>query len=328
MTATSASSSPKARRRRAAVTVAELLARDPRGLGLRLLAGHKGLRREVLLSRVQRPGLALAGHAGYVQYGRVQIIGGSEMGYLRTLSPALRTRAVERLMRRRLTCLVVTRGMRPPAELARAAEARGTPLLATRMESTAFIRQLARYLEERLAPSVARHAVLVDVFGLGVLIAGASGIGKSECALELVDRGHRLVADDVVEIKRLGNNLVGIAPELTRDHMELRGLGILDVKGLYGVSAIRHSKRLELVVNLERWAAGKQYDRLGLSAETLTILGVAVPLVRMPVAPGRNIALLIEVASRSQLLKQRGYDAAQRLAARVDALVKRGAAPA
>jgi HPr kinase/phosphorylase len=277
---------------------------------------------------VQRPGLALAGHSGYVQYGRVQIIGGSEMSYLRKLSPARRARAVEHLVRRKLTCLVTTKGMRAPVELVRAAEARGTPLLATRMDSTTFIRQLARFLEERLAPSAARHAVLVDVFGLGVLIAGASGIGKSECALELVDRGHRLVADDVVEIKRLGSNLVGIAPELTRDHMELRGLGILDVKGLYGVSAIRHSKRVELVVNLERWAAGKQYDRLGLATETLTILGVAVPLVRMPVAPGRNIALLIEVASRSQLLKQRGYDAAQRLAARVDALVKRGEAPA
>ncbi len=291
---------------------------------MRLLAGRKGVRREVLLARVQRPGLALAGHAGYIQYGRVQIIGGSEMGYLGKLSRALRAKAVAHLVRRRLTCLVVTKGRRPPLELVRAAEARGTPLLATRMESAAFIKQLARFLEERLAPSVLRHAVLVDVFGLGVLVAGASGIGKSECALELVDRGHRLVADDVVEIKRLGNNLVGAAPGLTRDHMELRGLGILDVKGLYGVSAIRHSKRVELVVNLERWAAGKQYDRLGLSAEAVTILGVAVPLVRMPVAPGRNIALLIEVASRSQLLKDRGYDAARRLAARVDALVQRG----
>jgi HPr kinase/phosphorylase len=324
VTATSASSSRKARHRRPAVTVAELLAREARGLGLRLLAGRKGLRREVLLSRVQRPGLALAGHAGYIQYGRVQIIGGSEMGYLGKLPRMQRAKAVEHLVRRRLTCLVVTKGMRPPVELVRAAEARGTPLLATRMESAAFIKQLARFLEERLAPSVERHAVLVDVFGLGVLVAGASGIGKSECALELVDRGHRLVADDVVEIKRLGNNLVGAAPELTRDHMELRGLGILDVKGLYGVSAIRHSKRVELVVNLERWAAGKEYDRLGLGTETVTILGAAVPLVRMPVAPGRNIALLIEVASRSQLLKQRGYDAARRLAGRVDALVQRG----
>lgn len=328
MTATSASSSRKARRRRPAVAVAELLTREARALGLRLLAGREGLRREILLSRVQRPGLALAGHTGYVHYGRVQIVGGSEMGYLRKLAPPLRAKSVARLVRRRLTCLVVTKGMRPPAELARASEARGIPLLATRMESTAFIKQLTRFLEERLAASVERHAVLMDVFGLGVLIAGKSGIGKSECALELVDRGHRLVADDVVQIKRLGNNLVGGAPELTRDHMELRGLGILDVKNLYGVSAIRHSKRIELVVNLERWAAGKQYDRLGLSAETLTILGVAVPLVRMPVAPGRNIALLIEVASRSQLLKGRGYNAAERLAARVDALVGTGEEPA
>ncbi|HET7292403.1 MAG TPA: HPr(Ser) kinase/phosphatase [Vicinamibacteria bacterium] len=328
MTATSASSSRKARRRRPAVAVAELLAREASALGLRLLAGRKGLRREVLLARVQRPGLALAGHTGYVHYGRVQIIGGSEMGYLRKLKPPLRAQAVARLLRRRLTCLVVTKAMRPPVELVRASEARGIPLLATRLESTAFLKQLTRFLEPRLAASVQRHAVLVDVFGLGVLIAGQSGIGKSECALELVDRGHRLVADDVVVIKRLGNNLVGDAPELTRDHMELRGLGILDVRGLYGVSAMRHSKRIELVVNLERWAPGRQYDRLGLSAETETILGVEVPLVRMPVAPGRNIALLIEVASRSQLLKARGYDAARRLTARVDALVGSGEEPA
>src|SRR5262245_4193610 len=274
-----------------------------------------------MLSRVQRPGLALAGHTDYVRYGRVQIVGGSEMGYLRKLKPTQRAAAVGRLVRRRLTCLVLTKGMRPPAELIDASEARGVPLLATRMASTPFIKQLTRFLDERLAASVQRHAVLVDVFGLGVLIAGQSGIGKSECALELVDRGHRLVADDVVEIKRLGNNLVGRAPELTRDHMELRGLGILDVKGLYGVSATRNSKRVELVVTLERWAAGKEYDRLGLRADTLTILGVAVPLVRMPVAPGRNIALLIEVASRSQLLKARGFDAARRLAERVDAAV-------
>ena len=147
--------------------------------------------------------------------------------------------------------------------------------------------------------------MLLDVFGLGVLILGESGIGKSECALDLVDRGHRLVADDVVEVKRMGDELVGVSPDLTRYHMELRGLGVLNIKDLYGVSSIRLSKRVELVVQLERWDPGKEYDRLGLRDERFPILGVPLPLVRMPVAPGRNIALLVEVAARNQLL-QRG----------------------
>jgi HPr kinase/phosphorylase len=323
VTAISASSSRKAEARKG-VPVSALLSRAASGLGLRLVAGRRGLRREILLSRVQRPGLALAGHTGYIHYGRVQIVGGSEMGYLRKLSRAGRRAALLRACRQRMSCLVVTKGMRPIAELVAVAEARGIPLLSTRSDSTGFIKQVQAFLDERLAPRIEQHAVMVDVFGLGVLIAGESGIGKSECALDLVDRGHRLVADDVVEIKRLGEWLYGAAPELTRYHMELRGLGILNVKDLYGVSAIRLSKRIGLVVQLERWKTGRAYDRLGLGAETAEILGVAVPRVRMPVAPGRNLALLVEVASRNQLLKERGFDAARRLAERVDALVESG----
>ncbi len=304
--------------------MAALLSPEAAGLGLRLVAGRRGAVREILRSRVQRPGLALAGHTGYIQYGRVQIVGGSELSYLRKLLPDQRARALARVCRKRMSCLVVTKGKQPPPELKRAAEARGIPLLYTRMESTVFIKQLQAFLDERLAPREQQHAVMVDVFGLGVLIAGESGIGKSECALELVDRGHRMVADDVVEIKRLGEWLYGSAPELTRHHMELRGLGILNVKDLYGVSAIRLSKRIELVVKLERWKAGRAYDRLGLRGERVTLLGVRVPRVRMPVAPGRNLALLVEVASRNQLLKERGFDAARRLAERVDALVESG----
>jgi HPr kinase/phosphorylase len=161
------------------------------------------------------------------------------------------------------------------------------------------------------------------VFGLGVLLMGECGIGKSECALELIDRGHRLVADDVVEIKRVSDTLHGNAPELTRYHMEVRGLGLLNIKDLYGVSAIRLSHRLELVVQLERWDPGKEYDRLGVDAERFLILGVGVPLIRMPVAPGRNLALLVEVAARNQLLKARGFDAARDLVEQVDAEAQR-----
>ncbi len=304
--------------------MAALVAREAASLGLRLLAGRRGLRREILLARVQRPGLALAGHTAYIHYGRVQIVGGSEIGYLQTLPPRRRAAALARACRKRISCLIITKGLEPPAELRQVAEARGIPLLVTRLASTVFIKQLQAFLDERLAPRVQQHAVMVDVFGLGVLIGGESGIGKSECALDLVDRGHRLVADDVVEIKRVGDGLYGAAPELTRYHMELRGLGILNVKDLYGVSAIRLSKRIELVVKLERWKTGRQYDRLGLGNESVSMLGVSVPKVRMPVAPGRNLALLVEVASRNQLQKERGYDAARRLAERVDAMVESG----
>jgi HPr kinase/phosphorylase len=182
-----------------------------------------------------------------------------------------------------------------------------------------------RAREQGPAARVHLHGVFLDVFDLGVLILGDSGIGKSECALELIDRGHRLVADDVVEIRRRDGTLVGAGPELTRYHMELRGLGLINLRDLYGASSIRLSRRVELVIALERWEAGKEYDRLGLTDDSFLILGVALPRVRMPVAPGRNIALLVEVAARNQLLRQRGLDPARRFVQRLDAIAAREA---
>jgi HPr kinase/phosphorylase len=305
-----------------AVAVRDLLGPEAAILQLRIAGGRAGLDHEVQQSRVQRPGLALTGYTDYVRYGRVQIMGASEVGYLRKLTPRRRAAILEKLARCRISCFVVTKGLAPPPELLAAAEARGIPLLLTPLESTPLIKHLSSFLDERLALRLHLHSVLIDVFGLGVLIMGESGIGKSECALDLIDRGHRLVADDVVEIKRMANTLVGSSPNLTRYHMELRGLGVINIKDLYGVSSIRVSKRVELVLNLERWEAGKEYDRLGLQGETFLILGVEVPLIRMPVAPGRNIAILAEVAARNQLLKERGYDAAQRFAERVDEMIE------
>jgi len=303
------------------VAVAELLDDTAQSLKLDLAAGRAGLEQRIHLSRVQRPGLALTGYTDYIRYGRVQIVGSSEVGYLRKLPPRRRSAILAKLCRCRITCFVVTKGLVPPTELLSAAEARGIPILTTPLESTVFIKLLSAFLEERLATRLHLHSVLLDVFGLGVLILGESGIGKSECALDLIDRGHRLVADDVVEIKRMGDVLVGVSPDLTRFHMELRGLGVLNIKDLYGVSSMRLSKRVELVMQLERWEAGKEYDRLGLRDETFLILGVEVPLVRIAVAPGRNIALLMEVAARNQLLREGGYDAAKRFVERVDELV-------
>ncbi len=305
------------------VKVGDLLEGEAVGLlNLRLTAGRAGLDHMVQQSRVQRPGLALTGYTDYIRYGRVQIMGGSEISYLRKLAPRRRAAILEKLCRCRISCFIVTKGLVPSPELVKACEARGIPLLQTPTESTPLIKYLAAFLDERLAMRLHLHSVLMDVFGLGVLIMGESGIGKSECALDLIDRGHRLVADDVVEIKRMADALVGSSPDLTRYHMELRGLGVINIKDLYGVSSIRTSKRVELVVNLERWEAGKEYDRLGLHDENFLILGVEVPLIRMPVAPGRNIAILVEVAARNELLKERGYDAAQRFAERVDEMIR------
>ncbi len=305
----------------AGVPVSELILGPAEPLKLELAAGRAGLDNRVHQARVQRPGLALTGYTDYIRYGRVQVMGSSEAGYLRKLDARRRRSVLAKLCRCRISCFVVTKGIAPATELLAAAKARGIPVLTTPLESTAFIKLLQALLDERLATRLHLHAVLLDVFGLGVLILGESGIGKSECALELIDRGHRLVADDVVEVKRTGDVLLGVSPDLTRYHMELRGLGVLNIKDLYGVSSMRLSKRIELVVQLERWDPGKEYDRLGLRGESFLILGAPVPLARMPVAPGRNIALLVEVAARNQLLREGGYDAARRFVERVDELV-------
>jgi HPr kinase/phosphorylase len=310
------------------VPVRDLLGRGAEALGLRQVAGTAGLDRQILLSRVQRPGLALSGYTEYIRYGRVQIMGGSEISYLATLTSRRRNAILERLCRCHITCFILTKGLEPPVELLQQAERRGIPVLLTATASTAFIKHLSAFLDERLALREHLHSVLMDVFGLGVLIVGESGIGKSECALELIDRGHRLVGDDVVEIRRISDTLYGTSPDLTRYHMELRGLGVINIKDLYGVSSIRLSMKLELVVSMERWESGKEYDRLGLTEERFLILGVPVPLIRMPVAPGRNLALLVEVAARNHLLKERGYDAARLFVERVDGLLESGPLPA
>jgi HPr kinase/phosphorylase len=294
---------------------------EAEALQLELVAGRAGLDRRVYSVRVQRPGLALTGYTDYIAYGRVQIVGRSEIGYLRKLTPRRRSTILAKLCRCRISCFVLTRGLAPPRELISAAQAAGVPLLTSPLPSATFIKLLSVFLEERLATRLHLHSVLLDVFGLGTLILGDSGIGKSECALELIDRGHRLVADDVVEIKKMGDTLVGASPDLTRYHMELRGLGVLNIRDLYGISSISLSKRVGLVIQLERWEEGKEYDRLGLRDETYLILGIDLPLVRMPVAPGRNLALLVEVAARNRLLREGGYDAAQRFVERVDAIV-------
>jgi HPr kinase/phosphorylase len=242
----------------------------------------------------------------------VQIVGASELQFLGQLTAEERRAAVSRLELEKISCILVTKGLTPPPELMAAAEEANLPLLSTGVVSSVAISTVTDYLQEMLAPVVVRHGVLLDIYGLGVLIEGASGIGKSECALDLVARGHRLVSDDVVEVRRIGSDrLVGRAPELLREHLEIRGLGIINIRDLFGVSATSTSKHIDLSIRLERWEAASGVDRLGIDAQAVEILGVAVPQALIPVSPGRNLSTLVETAVRVQLLRARGYDAAQ-----------------
>jgi len=292
---------------------------DASGLMLELLAGARGLDRLITSPHVQKTGLALAGFDEYLRPGRVLIFGESEIRFLESLTAQARLQALQAALRHDFPCILITGGFAPTPELPLEAEQRGVPLLQTPVVTPTAIAKLSALLEDALAERTVFHAVLLDVLGLGVLLTGESGIGKSECALDLIVRGHRLVADDTVEVKRrAGTVLIGTCPELTRHHMELRGLGIINVRELFGVSSTRSSKRIELAVCLERWEHGREYERLGLDDQFFELLGVKVPLIAMPVAPGRNIAILVEVAARNQLLRARGHHAAKLLAERLD----------
>jgi len=309
------------------VTVGALLrARaDWLSLGLELLAGAEGLERGITSPYVLKTGLALAGFDGYLQEGRVLVFGASEIGFLKGQDSAVRTDSLARVMARPIPCVLVTDGLALPPEVVSEAERAGVPLLRTPVATPIAIARLSSFLEDILAERTIVHAVLMDILGLGVLVVGESGIGKSECALDLVLRGHRLVADDTVEIRRRAESvLIGACPELTRHHMEIRGLGILNIRDLFGVASTRSSKRIEFVVQLERWESGREYERLGLDDQHFEILGLRVPMNRMPVAPGRSIANLVEVAARNQLLRARGHHAARKLADRLQQHLKDG----
>jgi HPr kinase/phosphorylase len=312
------------------VTVATLLGSRPEafGLPLELLAGGDGLDRIITSPHIQKTGLALAGFHEYLRPGRVLIFGESEIRYLESLDAAARVDSLRLSLTVDFPCVLITGGFLPPAELLAESTRARLPLLRTALVTPTAIAKLSSILEDSLAERTMLHAVLMDVLGLGVLIAGESGIGKSECALDLIVRGHRLVADDTVEVRRRQETiLIGTCPELTRYHMELRGLGIINVMELFGIASTRSSKRVELVVQLERWVPTREYERLGLDDVFFETLGLRVPLIRMPVAPGRNIAVLVEVAARNQLLRARGHHAARALANRLESNLRQASLP-
>ena len=304
-----------------AVTVATVLrdVAESKVLDLELLAGAAGVERRITIPHTQKTGLALAGFDSYLRPGRVLVFGTSEVRYLETLTAEERATALRRVFTHDLPCLLVTGAATPPPETIAEADRAGVPLLRSRTPTPDAISRLSALLDSHLAARGIVHGVLMDILGLGVLVIGESGIGKSECALDLVVRGHRLVADDVVELRcRAQSFLIGTCPELTRNHMEIRGLGLINIQDLFGVASTRSSKRVELVVQLERWEHGREYDRLGLNDEFYETLGARIPMIRMPVAPGRNVAILVEVAARNQLLRFRGHHAARRLVKRLN----------
>jgi HPr kinase/phosphorylase len=311
----------------AGVTVGALLGSRSDALGLRfeILAGEAGLDRRITSPYIQKTGLALAGFHEYLKPGRVLIFGESEIRYLESLEPTARVASLRLALTLDFPCVLITGGFTPPAEVVIEAERAALPLLKTPVPTPTAIAKLTSILEDSLADHTVMHAVLMDILGLGVLIVGESGIGKSECALDLIVRGHRLVADDTVDIRRRAESiLIGTCPELTRHHMELRGLGVINVKDLFGIASTRSSKRVELVVQLERWDQNREYERLGLDDEFFEILSLRVPRIRMPVAPGRSVAILVEVAARNQLLRARGHHAARDLTERLDRSLQGG----
>lgn len=278
---------------------------------LEILAGKEGLKRFITVDDLYRPGLEMAGYFQYHPRERIQILGKTELSFISMLSSEEKRDRFEKICLPETPCIIISRGFDPPEELVVCANERQLPLLRSSISTTILFSRITDFLENQLAPTATIHGVLVDVYGIGMLITGGSGIGKSETALELVKRGHRLVADDAVEIHQTTDGkLTGTAPELIRHLLEIRGLGIINAMTLFGAGAVRTQKRIAIVVKLENWQPDKQYDRLGLDEETTKIIDTDIPVVTIPVRPGRNLAVIIEVAAMNFRLKRMGYNAA------------------
>ena len=294
------------------LTIQEILDEKEAGLDLELLAGAAGLDNSISVPRIQKPGLALAGYTTSLHPDRIQVLGSTELSFLKNMSRDKAVAQLSELCSLGLSCLIITKNQGAPDYLLEIAEDSHTPLLRSAHLSSHFIALITRFLEERLLPTSTLHGVLLDILGIGVLLQGKSGVGKSECALELILRGHRLVADDIIKVRfKLPSVIFGEGMDLLHYHMEIRGLGILNIKHLFGVAAIRERKKIDLVVELVKWEDDKEYDRLGVEELTFNIHGVELPFVRIPVGPGRNIGTIVEVAARNQILKEMGYHSAR-----------------
>ncbi|HUU45015.1 MAG TPA: HPr(Ser) kinase/phosphatase [Acidobacteriota bacterium] len=290
-----------------AVTIERLLEERRNPFELMVVAGRAGLKKKILNAEIHRPGLALAGYLERYPYQRTQVLGETEAAYLSSLSAERRREILAPLFELGLPLVVVTKNLPVPPEMQELADAYETCLLSTRLSTTEFVARLSSYLDVQFAPSTQIHGTLVDVYGVGLIYTGKSGIGKSEVALDLVERGHRLVADDVVRITRRGPQVImGAAGEHLGHHMEIRGVGIINVEKLFGIRAVRLQKRIEVEVRLELWRDDAEYERLGLEDKTTTILGAEIPLVTIPLSPGKNITVISEVIAMNHMLKVYG----------------------
>jgi len=305
------------------ISVAHLVENFPAKMSISILAGNDNLQNcFVTSSQIQKLGLALAGFTDYIQTGRIQIVGQSEILFLRQIESKQRIEAINNLDLEKICCILITKNLSPPNELIDIAEQNGLPVLRTSETSSNAINIVSAFLQNALAPQIVMHGVLLGMYNLGVLILGGSGIGKSECALDLITRGHLLVSDDSVLIKKIGDKLEGSSPELTRDHLEIRGLGIINVRELFGVTAVGQCQNIELLIELKKWKESLEIDRLGLDKQEEDIFGLKITKFVLPVSAGRNVSSLVETAVRLHLLRTKGFDAAQKLIAKQSLMIK------
>ncbi len=310
--------------RKKSITVGFLYEATHERFRLRQMNGENGFDNIIRDKNLNRPSLALAGYVELFTYDRVQLMGNTENRYLNSLQPEQRKAAFTSLLQFQIPCIILTNGNTIDEELLQAAAAKNIPVFGTPFESTKIAYFLADFLDDQFAPQTVVHGSFVDVYGVGVLIVGRSGIGKSEIALDLVERGHRLVADDVVMVTRKGEGiLIGAGTDLVKHFMEIRGLGLLDVRSMFGIRAIRFQKRVELVVELEEWKSDQDYTRTGLDNKSVAILDVDVPLVRLPIFPGKNVTVITEVIALNYLLKHYGYDAPREFAKKLEGMIGR-----
>lgn len=292
---------------------------DPRII---LVAGNGGLDKEIKAREINRPGLALAGFLDFFGYDRIQIFGLGEAAFMKQLSPEARKAAYEKFFSYDILCCIFTYGETPDELFCKMADENDIPVLVTERPTTNFVSLLTHFLDDLFAPKTTVHATFVDVFGIGVLLIGESGVGKSECALELLERGHRLVADDMVEIKKVDEAiLMGTGTELLKHYMEIRGLGIINVRDIFGIRSVKNRKRIELVAMLEEWTDDADYERLGLDEQSYTIMDIVLPFITVPVKPGRNIPIIIEAAALNQRLKKLGVNSVRQLDEKIKNLV-------
>ncbi len=283
-------------------------------LQLKLLAGKEGLSRKIKVGDVNRPGLSLAGFFDYFAFERIQVFGLGETAFMSQLSEEKRREVYNKFFSYEVSCCIFTNEMRPDDLFIELADNKDIPTFNTKYPTTRFISLWTHTVEDIFSPTISIHGTLVDVFGVGVLLLGKSGVGKSECALELIEKGHRLVADDVVEIQRIDDLFLwGKNSEIISHYMEIRGLGIINVKDIYGIGSVRNRKRIEMAITLEEWEEKKEYDRLGIDEEKHTILDIDIPIITVPVRPGRNIPIIIETAALNHRLKRMGIHSAREL---------------